>query len=123
MDAVHRPGTVRTPVCRIVEEHARFVAEFAARLPIEPRVDRARMLLRDLRRFPVLDEEDGMAPRRAEGGDGRVEVDVELIPAKDRQLRVVTCAAAFLRCHDYGVIGHRGRQVETGETVTGLVAV
>src|SRR2546425_11538631 len=103
MHAIGAPRTRRTAVGGIVEKPPRLVAELGARGPIEPRVRRTRMFLRDLGSLPVFDEEDRSATGRLQRGEGGIEVDVELIPPKDGDLRVVPRAAALLHRPDDGV--------------------
>jgi len=70
MHAIDAPRLASTAICRIVKEHPRFVPELAARCPVEAGVDGTWVPLGDLRPFPILDKQDGVAPHRAEGRVG-----------------------------------------------------
>ena len=96
-------GFQASTVRGIVEEDPRLVAELGARGPIEPRVCRMRIFLREVRSFPVFGQQDRVAAKGPQRGDRRVEVDVEQIPSKDRDVRVVPNAATFLHGNDDGV--------------------
>src|SRR5882762_596586 len=100
MHAIRRPFPRRAAIDGIEEADARLVAELGAGGPVEPRVCRRWKLLLKVGRLPILDEQDGMAPNRAHRRERRIEVDVELIPAEDRDIDVVAGAAAFLHRDD-----------------------